>query len=109
MMTPSRSRLTTGASSLRCGGEGAIHDAVHHAALHVDHIHIASGILTKRADLDGLEAELDALPTLVRPAAQRENAARAQVAKHVVACERGRGRTPVDVTAHDRAIHVVAI
>src|SRR6266851_1918029 len=109
MMTPSRSKLTTGAAWLWCGGEGAIHDAIHHAALHIDHIRIAGGILTKRADLDWLKAELDALPALVRSSAQREDATGAQVAKQVMAHQRGRGWTSVDVAADDRAVHVVAV
>src|SRR5712691_4716130 len=104
MMTPSRSKLTTGAAWLWCGGEGAIHDAIHHAALHIDHIRIAGGILTKRADLDWLKAELDALPALVRSSAQREDATGAQVAKQVMAHQRGRGWTSVDVAADDRAV-----
>src|SRR5207249_2060750 len=101
--------LTTGALSLWCGWEKAIHDAVHHAALHVDHIHIASGILTERADLDRLEAKLDALPTLVGPTAQGKDAARAQVAKYIATDERRRGRTSIHETAHDRTVHVVAV
>src|SRR5882724_3190015 len=74
MMTPSRSKLMTrGSRPLAARRDRSIHDPVDHTTLHIGDVHVAGRVLAERADLDGLETKLDALPALVAAPAQGED------------------------------------
>src|SRR5207245_8486018 len=66
-------------------GDRSVHDAVHGSALEIYDVDLAGGILTERADLDGLEPQLDAPPTRVGPAHARDHPARAPATKEILA------------------------
>src|SRR5438874_7071236 len=105
----SKQSHTLWAAFLGARGQRSVHDAVHRSALEVHDVHLAQGILAKRADLDGLKAQLDACPTSVVAADEREHAPCAQVAEEVLARQAWHALTTIRVATHDRAVHIMTV